>query len=408
MIRTVSRQIRLQSTAATDSVGLQKQLTENSNFRQLWRNKIVGDFKIEPNTNDDFNALTTLPADLYSREKIMKDVALQNPDLKEGSLKLKFRQNSAYVKKLLGFYKLGVKNVIQNRTRVKEIKERYYFENVESKAVVHKRKFRNSTDLLAKLLEIKSLRNIESEVNSKSNYLLNLKRSELQLVLRTERDFYKIPLFCLIVMVFFEMTPILCYFIPEITPSTCVLPSASQKLHSAQSKAFRELAKLRTQRYDEFYSKGQIPLRFNYENLPTDELLLLSKGLKLTSRYIPVGIYPEKYIRDKLHRKLIEFEIDNDYLLNQGGLWKLTKIEALKACLDRGLIDLEKYKNLEDLTSSELRLKLALQLILTNNNIIGNVNIYGLNYLNLKSAPSFRDYDREDTAKIETIQIEES
>lgn len=402
MIRTFPRQVRFQSTF--NLLGFNKKLSQNKIFQKIWENKSLKEVELESNTNDDFNALTTLPSPLNSRDHILEYIALEHPHLDKGSLALKFKQNWGYVKKLFGFYKTGINNVLNNRKIVNELKKKYYYENVEERGKVTKRKFKTSSILINKLVEIKSLRNIENEVNAKSEYLINLKRSEFQLILRTERDFYKIPLFSMVLLIFAETTPLLCYFIPEITPSTCILPNVSKKLHEAQTKSFIELANLRKERYKEYYSKGEIPLKFNYENLPKDELYLICKSFKLTSRFLPIKFYPEIILRERLSNKLKEFEIDNEYLIN-GGLWKLTSVELFKVCLDRGLINFDTYKDLKEISANELRLKIALQLSLINNNIIGNINIYGANYLNLETSPSFKDYTRGEAEEIFTKKI---
>ena len=135
-------------------------------------------------------------------------------------------------------------------------------------------------------------------------------------------------------MIFVEMTPILCYAFPEITPLTCVLPSILPRLWDSKSAA-----KVRQLRSDE--SKVEDWALETAYNIPYESLVPLTGQLGLRSKYLPSAFYPESYLRNKLHRYYNYLVVDNYYLsgLNgNGNVWDLTDEELVQASLERCLI----------------------------------------------------------------------
>ncbi|EMG45360.1 hypothetical protein G210_4463 [Candida maltosa Xu316] len=179
---------------------------------------------------------------------------------------------------------------------------------------------------------------IKKEVKKEdaSSQLFNLTREQFQLYKRTPEDFYKIPLFALVCIVFEEFTPIICYVIPEITPSTCILPQILPRVWNPHG--ILKLKELNQELTEE--EMIDLSSKTSY-NLDIQHVRLLCQSLRLVSRYTPVSMYPESYLRGKLQQYYNYLVIDNYYLSglnNDGNLWNLTNQELILACLERNLI----------------------------------------------------------------------
>jgi hypothetical protein len=132
-----------------------------------------------------------------------------------------------------------------------------------------------------------------------------------------------------------ECTPLICYAIPEITPLTCILPSILPRVWNPT--ATKQLMDVRKNRYQDL---ADLAVKNAY-NLPLDEVRLLCKALRLTSKYIPAGIYPESTIRRRLQDYYNYIKVDNFYLSGMNGtgnIWNLSDAELLLAGLERNLI----------------------------------------------------------------------
>lgn len=387
---TVASQINVSSKES-----FLKSLEANPTLLKLWH---THHHKPEP---DLINANNTLPIVLRTKKVVFEDIQKENP--KSEGVQLKFKQYTGYFKSIIHFYRIGIQNVWQNRTRVAEIKSKYSIENVEQDGSITKRKLKNSGDLINLLNALETMQIIEQETLKKfdKTTILNLNRLEFQTILRTQQDFYKIPLFAMILLVFAETTPILCYIFPELAPSTCVFPGLLIKKYSSSTKAFQQLTKLRLERYGAVYSQGEIPFQSVYK-LPHDELKLLVQSLNLKSKYLPVFLYPISTLqaRLKFHYDLIK--VDNHYLINGedgNNIWGLNKNELIRSCLDRGLLDLEK-DDLIHIGAHTLKLRLLFHLCFSNEDkSIGNVGVFGINQLGLDNV-FFKNIGNDEAHKL--------
>lgn len=296
------------------------------------------------------NALSTLPIQMKSKAELYEQVRVENPQKSGWGLKLS--QTTAYGKAVFRFYKEGVRNVWNNKREMNQLmKSEFKIQNqVDNKGQSVNLKVPSFSKLVFELTQALYMNKIENEQirlatkgdvvkNDKvdvvyDEQLFNISRSQFQLINRTLKDFIKLPAFAVIFMIFVEMTPILCYAFPEITPLTCVLPSILPRLWDSKSAA-----KVRQLRSDE--SKVEDWALETAYNIPYESLLPLTGQLGLRSKYLPSAFYPESYLRNKLHRYYNYLVVDNYYLsgLNgNGNVWDLTDEELVQASLERCLI----------------------------------------------------------------------
>lgn len=296
------------------------------------------------------NALSTLPIQMKSKAELYEQVRVENPQKSGWGLKLS--QTTAYGKAVFRFYKEGVRNVWNNKREMNQLmKTEFKIQNqVDNKGQSVNLKVPSFSKLVFELTQALNMNKIENEQirlatkgdvvkNDKvdvvyDEQLFNISRSQFQLINRTLKDFIKLPAFAVIFMIFVEMTPILCYAFPEITPLTCVLPSILPRLWDSKSAA-----KVRQLRSDE--SKVEDWALETAYNIPYESLVPLTGQLGLRSKYLPSAFYPESYLRNKLHRYYNYLVVDNYYLsgLNgNGNVWDLTDEELVQASLERCLI----------------------------------------------------------------------
>ena len=296
------------------------------------------------------NALSTLPIQMKSKAELYEQVRVENPQKSGWGLKLS--QTTAYGKAVFRFYKEGVRNVWNNKREMNQLmKTEFKIQNqVDNKGQSVNLKVPSFSKLVFELTQALYMNKIENEQirlatkgdvvkNDKvdvvyDEQLFNISRSQFQLINRTLKDFIKLPAFAVIFMIFVEMTPILCYAFPEITPLTCVLPSILPRLWDSKSAA-----KVRQLRSDE--SKVEDWALETAYNIPYESLVPLTGQLGLRSKYLPSAFYPESYLRNKLHRYYNYLVVDNYYLsgLNgNGNVWDLTDEELVQASLERCLI----------------------------------------------------------------------
>ncbi|KAK7678761.1 hypothetical protein QCA50_018196 [Cerrena zonata] len=354
------------------------------------------------------NSPTTLPVDIKPKTVIHREVAMANPDKKGFALSVK--QLTAYAKSLLSFYKNGVVNVWKNKSAMNRIKKSDYkltghLNTKGEDADIRIPSFAKLTSDMAQALYISKVENETVKDGSQTvvkngqperivdEHMFNITRRDYQLLKRTSIDFIKLPAFAVIIMIFAEVTPILCYWIPEITPLTCVLPSLIPRVWSPKATI-----QLRDSRLEENtqHSLQDLALKNAY-NLPLKDVRLICQALRLVSKYVPISIYPEPVLRRRLQDYYCYLKVDNYYLsgLNgkaSGNIWNLSNQELVLAALERNIIlDIEsetkRYEELAEETAKtaemnkyfdELRLKL-LHFIIDFENY--NVGYLGVNHL---------------------------
>ncbi|QFZ27367.1 hypothetical protein EJF18_30336 [Clavispora lusitaniae] len=172
----------------------------------------------------------------------------------------------------------------------------------------------------------------ESVVLSGESVLFSLARRDFQLLRRAPPDAAKLPLFALVATLLGELTPLICYAVPEIMPSTCCLPSLLPRVwRAAPLENVRTL--VRAQPPDAYAQKTAFAL-------PPAHVRALCSALRLKARYIPSWMYPEKVLRQRLQDHYNYLCVDDFYLSGHNGdgnVWSLTPQEVVLACLERNL-----------------------------------------------------------------------
>ncbi|CAK7891153.1 hypothetical protein CAAN1_01S03840 [[Candida] anglica] len=349
--------------------------------------------------SDTINAPSTLPVLIKSKEEINRQVA---EETRATGLSLKWKQSYTYGKTIFRFYKGGVANVWKNNTKIRALRKEFMISNqINSKGERENIRLPNFTKLTQELAQHLYMVKIEQEqvgktlINETSmvkktnlendkdvtSSSFNITREQYQLLKRTPKDFLKLPTFAVIFMIFVEMTPILCYALPEITPSTCVLPTMLPRLwNSNASKKLVELRKSSLESNE--FDLEDLALKTAY-NIPKQQVQVLVRSLRLVSKYVPVALYPEPVLRRRLQAHYNYLEVDDNFLSTSGNVWNLSEQELVLACLERNLIlDVkesskllaEKNQNYVD----QLRFKLLVWLLDAPKY---NVGYIGLNHL---------------------------
>lgn len=299
------------------------------------------------------NSPSTLPLDMQTKDQIYVGVALLN----EGKLaiEIKAKQGFAYAKELMKFYKHGVSAVWNNHKHVKRLtKDAFQIsgsldrkgENIPIRiSNVNALTQHMAQALYMNLMENRAqkdattgdvVRTDSPLVASVSPKLFNVSRAEYQLVRRTPPDFIKIPMFAVIFTLFMEMTPVLCYAFPEVTPLTCVLPLLLPRIwrQGPLQNLRKEITHENTGSLEDYIMKTAY-------NLPTTHVRLLCEALRLKTKYVPTSLFPEFVLRKRLHNYFNYLTVDNYYLSGMNGdgnVWNLDIQELVLACLERNLV----------------------------------------------------------------------
>ena len=172
----------------------------------------------------------------------------------------------------------------------------------------------------------------ESVLLSGESVLFSLARRDFQLLRRAPPDAAKLPLFALVATLLGELTPLICYAVPEIMPLTCCLPLLLPRVwRAAPLENVRTL--VRAQPPDAYAQKTAFAL-------PPAHVRALCLALRLKARYIPLWMYPEKVLRQRLQDHYNYLCVDDFYLSGRNGdgnVWSLTPQEVVLACLERNL-----------------------------------------------------------------------
>jgi pentamidine resistance factor len=310
------------------------------------------------------NAPTTLPMELKTKTEIYDEVKLANPE--KMGIFLTAKQGFAYGKELMKFYRTGITNVWNNKSVMNDLMKSHKItrqvNNKGDDVDIQIPNFIKLTQELALSLSMNQIENrainerrneVRHKHTSNQTKLFNLSRSQFQLINRTSQDFYKIPFFVIICLIFVETTPLLCYAIPQVTPSTCVLPSIVPRLWNANASI--KLANIRNTLDQQQLEK--LALKTAY-NLPLNQVQLLCKALRLTFKFIPIQLYPQSLLRTRLNNYYNYLKVDNYYLsgFNNGNIWDLSDQELFNACLERNLIkDFSKFDEINKIKDQSLK-----------------------------------------------------
>ncbi|KAG5370331.1 hypothetical protein CJU90_1696 [Yarrowia sp. C11] len=282
-----------------------------------------------------------------AKKALKKGKPAAKPAAKKDSIppQTKFKQLLALAKVALAVYKSGIKNVWTNRKQSKLLLKKYaaanktditdavlehYFYN---QVATHKRIFSTVTGEMTLHKRDKEIarerdnsrRKIDVNILPKDGEALT--RAEYQLILRTARDFPKLPLFVVVFCICFEFTPLVVLAFPQVLPGTCVIPSQARKLLEIRSKATRDLLKV----------KGESQPTHSAYHMKQDQLHAICKALKLTAAMVPIGWYPHSWLQTRLENHMKQVRADDILIAKSGGAWNMSLAELQQACLDRGI-----------------------------------------------------------------------
>lgn len=316
------------------------------------------------------NSTGTLPLEIPTKTEIYAAVAKEKGELASF---LKVSQGLNYAKQLVRFYRHGVSVVWENNKKMREIRKNKYkltncLDKLGNDTSVTLPRFSVLTKNMAQALYINFVENRTKTENTASGVVRNdvvpltvdenlflLTRAEFQLLRRTPSDFAKIPLFAVLAAIFMEMTPVLCYAFPEVTPSTCVLPSILPRIWN--SKSGKQLRATITA--DSAGVLDDYAVKTAY-NLPIKHVQLLADALRLKSKYVPLRLYPESVLRERLQNYYNYLTVDNYYLSGSNGdgnVWNLDTSELVMACLERNLVDdIDELVKIQSLGSVQAKL----------------------------------------------------
>lgn len=315
---------------------------------------------------------------ISSREQLYAEVKKEKPRL---ASMLHVAQTMAYAKQLLRFYRHGMSAVWTNTKNARGLRRRQYkigpwLDRMGNDGAISIPRFRILSGAMAQALYMDGVQRqapagdvIRHDVDKAGeshvgNGLFQMPRRDFQLLHRTPLDAAKLPLFAIVATLFGEMTPFLCWAVPEIMPLTCCLPLLLPRVWRAEpANQLRQLVSAE-QSAEDYAQKTAF-------NLPIAHVRVLAATLRLKARHLPLWVYPEPVLRQRLHDYFNYLCVDNYYLsgLNgDGNLWNLSTQELVLACLERNLVadvtELVRVQSLapiEDRMASldELRLKLV-------------------------------------------------
>ncbi|KAA8899198.1 hypothetical protein TRICI_006367 [Trichomonascus ciferrii] len=267
------------------------------NLENLTEHAAVRQHIVSQRDESKINAPTTLPGDVDTTRQ-------------EGVSTARHYMNMG--KSLVKLYKSGIVNVWRNNWKVRSLQQQYNFKNVNA--------------LTRHILDTSFAQSIEKDKEPVTPTPAHITRSDYQMILRTNMDFKKLPLFAVIFAVFFEMTPLLVMVFPRITPTTCSLPYQISKDHENANRNIDLLKLLR----DETTNNSTV------HQLGHVELQTLAKVL-FHSQMLPVSLYPRKMLEQKVQNHIDRVRADNILLSRFGSVWALDKKELVSACLARAI-----------------------------------------------------------------------
>lgn len=325
----------------------------------------------------NINCPPTLPMDISSREKLYADVKNEKPRLAPA---LHLAQTMAYAKQLLRFYRCGISAVWSNTKEARRLRRRQYkigpfLDRTGNDGAISVPRFRVLVGIMAQTLYMDGVQrqssatdvirhdSTDEKTGGSNGGLFQMLRRDFQLLHRAPQDTAKLPLFAIVATLFGEMTPLLCWAVPEIMPLTCCLPLLLPRVWRAEPlKQLRGFVQAEASTED-YAQKTAF-------NLPIAHVRAIATALRLKARHLPLWVYPEQILRQRVQDYFNYLCVDNYYLsgLNgDGNLWNLSTQELVLACLERNLITdlaelvrIQSLGTLEERTSSldELRLKL--------------------------------------------------
>ncbi|EDO16548.1 hypothetical protein Kpol_1064p29 [Vanderwaltozyma polyspora DSM 70294] len=214
---------QLISFASSDA--FKKSLNDNKALKRLGsaymqsKLTIVDGYSDNVEISAELNSLRTLPRSVLPKDEIFHKVS-NDPSVPN------------WRKPITKWFKLGVYII------------KYYKKGVQAIYTVHKEtsKLRHKVDktsnvpLATDLYKYIELSEIESQKNKESS-IASCPISRKQFVeYHRRQEFWKLPSFILLALIFEEFTAVICYFFPKMVPFNCLIPGGYQKLSKQNAR----------------------------------------------------------------------------------------------------------------------------------------------------------------------------
>ncbi|CEP60173.1 Pnt1p LALA0_S01e04654g [Lachancea lanzarotensis] len=205
---------KLSSIIAVNSVqSFQQSLSSNLALTKLANAYQNGKFAIEDGegkVSDGLNSTRTLPLVRFPKKQVFEEV-LNDP--KVGNWRKPATKWIRLGKRLLRMYVNGIKNTWQA-----------YF---DSRRLLQR--IGPSESMVVSTYRDLEFQQIQNRSNPGDTVRLALSRKEFQEIHR-RREFWKLPSFFVLFLVFEETLPVICYLVPSLVPWNCLTPGAYKKL----------------------------------------------------------------------------------------------------------------------------------------------------------------------------------
>ncbi|SCU78426.1 LAMI_0A04588g1_1 [Lachancea mirantina] len=291
-------------------------LSQLANIIRKTQSDKISDLK--PLKSSTINSDRSLPIPVFPRQEIFdqvdQDVAVQ--------------QWRKFPTKWFRFGKFVIKNYTSSLRNMWGL--------FKDTRVIHK-EYRDFNKLVMSTSKTIEFAEIEAKVTKSPLKSLQLTRIQFQ-EYRRRGEFYKVPSFLLILLLFEEFTPALCYVFPSLVPWNCLTPSAYKKLSSkgANVNLHGDLTKS-----NEYLSPY---------NVPIDKAVEFLANKRVLSRWQTV-FYRIAGNNDKIYEALAQYNqyllVDDWLLLThifEAGTIDLSNRELINAIFERQL-----YNASEDL-----------------------------------------------------------
>ncbi|SCV02553.1 LAME_0H02696g1_1 [Lachancea meyersii CBS 8951] len=335
------RKLATSSLVAVDSAKcFQQSLSDNSTLAKLAKAYKTGKFGVAASNTemfDDLNSDRSLPLVRFPKLQVFEEV--QN-DPKVGDWRKPATKWFRLGKKLLKMYLNGIKDTW-----------RVFY---DSRKVLQK--IGNSQSIITLTYRDLEFQEIQNRIKPGSPVRLAITRRELQEIYRRQ-ELWKLPAFFVLLLIFEETLPVICFLVPSLVPWNCLTPGAYKKLSERRivSQSLLPFYQLPT-------SSPSYTPPYALELSHTTDLLKRFKMLSKTKAYL----YSWSENRTRLGELLAQFHqylVLDDWLLLQSILNTdqktiLSEKELVNAILDRQL-----YRPGEDLnylTSNEIGRKMLI------------------------------------------------
>lgn len=321
--------------------------------------------------DDHVNAPKTVPnfEAIKSKAEIEGALVTERPDLVDGYQRMCtiwYRVMKSY----LVFVKDGIQNVWKTRRELSATVYRrrnpYYIydnglgKNDRATGSSEDKKLALKPSSLDKMVSemavaIRCEQNVQGEKMwvFSNRQLIQITRSQFQQMIRNSYDFPRLPGFALLFMLIEELTLLVCYVSPYITPTTCVFPKMMPRYFSRCVSAQKTLKDLRQAR------SRQETASLNPFDMSAKEARALSE-LLMVNAYFKTASYlnSTQFVRQSLLQRYKEITVDNYLILRDGGVDAMSETELFESCLRRGLIDFGRLVVDQKFNRDQMRLDL--------------------------------------------------